>query len=349
MASESEVKEWFRRFITWLLVFFIVWPFAFIFIFLGLIIVLGLLGIFLQMNLVQSGSSAMNILMPPDNGLFWFLWAWQNIPVALLLAGGIASIPIVKAEMGKKNKAQVEQRKTEVLAGISTFTKSLIEKTKDKELSVRVQQTANSKIGELIKQKDEDIEKILHVIVEQQKKLIKEENNLIKEEKKQKAKQKAFAAKQRAKGLELYKGEWLPAKKVKQIKEAEIGIDNNFAGYSAFEFEEFISKLFRAMGYEAKTTSKTGDYGIDVIAKKDHEVFAIQAKKYTAGQNVSNRDVQRILGAMKLRNVKATHGVLVTTAYFTRQAREQAEETDVELWDKDYLHKMVEKYLIEKK
>ncbi len=99
--------------------------------------------------------------------------------------------------------------------------------------------------------------------------------------------------------------------------------------------------------YEIFTlTKKTGDFGVDVIAKKGSDTIAIQVKKYATGTPVGNREVQMLLGAMQKKDIKANHSILITTSHFTVQAREQADELAIELWDKHELSKMVKKYLM---
>ncbi|MFA4855263.1 MAG: restriction endonuclease [archaeon] len=161
------------------------------------------------------------------------------------------------------------------------------------------------------------------------------------------AKRLKFQKEQTAKGLELYKDKWIPIKEAQRRKALEIGLENNFKELTPYEFEEFVAKLFDAMGYETKVTKKTGDYGIDVIARKGKDVIAIQVKQFAAGNNVGNRDIQRLLGAMQLKDVKANKGIVVTTSDFTVQAEHQASETPVELWNKHILHQMVKKYLMQ--
>lgn len=119
----------------------------------------------------------------------------------------------------------------------------------------------------------------------------------------------------------------------------------NYAFISPYEFETLVADLFRRMGYEVELTRKSADYGIDVIAKNQKDVIAIQAKKYSKGNNVSNRDVQRLLGAMQLSTVRANKGILITTSDFTVQAKEQAKETPIELWDGEYFNSIMLKYL----
>ena len=47
---------------------------------------------------------------------------------------------------------------------------------------------------------------------------------------------------------------------------------------SGFEFEEFIAKFFEKLGYHSRTTKKSGDQGVDVLAEKDGQIIAIQTK-----------------------------------------------------------------------
>lgn len=111
-----------------------------------------------------------------------------------------------------------------------------------------------------------------------------------------------------------------------------------------YEFEKRVALLFRKMGFKVKLTSKSGDYGVDVIAKDETETVAIQVKRYRPGNNVGNRDVQRLLGAMQLHSIRADKAVIATTSDFTIQAKEQAKETPIELWNGDFLDSMFEKY-----
>lgn len=126
----------------------------------------------------------------------------------------------------------------------------------------------------------------------------------------------------------------------------EILLSSNFSFMSPYDFEEFVAKLFNKLGYNTRTTSKTGDYGVDVIAENGFEKVAIQCKKYHEGNTVGNQTIQMLLGAMQLKGLKADRGVVVTTSHFTRQAYKQAESNNIELWDKDILHQAVKKHFI---
>ena len=115
--------------------------------------------------------------------------------------------------------------------------------------------------------------------------------------------------------------------------------------FSHFEFEEFIAKLFRKMGYQTEDTRKTGDYGVDVIAKDKNDTIAVQVKQFKHGNNVGNVTVQQVLGAMW--KVKANKAIIITTSDFTVQAKVQARESPIELWNLPALKSMVRKYFIE--
>jgi restriction system protein len=159
-----------------------------------------------------------------------------------------------------------------------------------------------------------------------------------------------FEKTQRAKGLIKYvtadgEEKWGKPEEVKKWKEAEIGLENNFANLSPFEFEDFIAKLFEKIGYKTQKMRNTGDYGCDILATDGKKNVVIQCKKNKEGNLVGNQAVQQTLGSMW--KFKAKKAILVTTSDFTPMAREQAEGAPIELWNKKVLHEMVRRYLIE--
>jgi hypothetical protein len=60
---------------------------------------------------------------------------------------------------------------------------------------------------------------------------------------------------------------------------------SNYTFISPYEFEKVVAQLFERMGYNVELTSKSGDYGIDVIARYKQDVIAIQTKKYNQGND----------------------------------------------------------------
>ena len=154
-----------------------------------------------------------------------------------------------------------------------------------------------------------------------------------------------FKEKQLAKGLVEYKNKWVTKKEFIKLQEIDIGLDKNFMNMNGYQFEEFIAELFTKIGYKTRVTSKSRDFGIDVIAKGNGDIIAIQCKRFADGVNVGNRDVQRAKGSIDYH--RANKCIIITNQDFTVQAKIQARGTkNIELWGRTTLHKMVKKYFI---
>lgn len=96
------------------------------------------------------------------------------------------------------------------------------------------------------------------------------------------------------------------------------------------QFERLVVDVLLAMGYgfdqsAGHVTRYVGDGGIDGLVHEDKlglSTIFIQAKRYQDGHNVGRPDVQQFLGA--LTGAGASKGVFITSASFTREAREFA-------------------------
>ncbi|NMJ77085.1 hypothetical protein GLU64_01595 [Nanohaloarchaea archaeon] len=148
----------------------------------------------------------------------------------------------------------------------------------------------------------------------------------------------------RSSGLSSYKGLWADEEKIKKLKKAKMGAKNNFQNISPYEFEEFVAKLFRSKGYSARVTSKTGDAGIDVIAKKNGEKIAIQAKRHKRSNKVGSPTVQKTLGSMH--EINADKSIVVTSSTFTQPAKNRARNAPIELWGKGKIHREIDRHMI---
>lgn len=110
----------------------------------------------------------------------------------------------------------------------------------------------------------------------------------------------------------------------------EKDLQNNFRRFEPYEFEELIGRLFAAKGYQVEVTQKSGDFGVDVIARAGHDVVAIQVKHWEA--SVGGPDVHKTLGSMITYN--ANRALVITTSDFTNQAYEiQKRGAPVVLWN----------------
>lgn len=137
---------------------------------------------------------------------------------------------------------------------------------------------------------------------------------------------------------------------IQEIK-LEIGLNDNiisessdrnksFDNTTGQEFEWFCAKLLEKNGFEdVKVTSASGDFGVDITAIQNYILYAIQCKCYSSDIGVDA--VYQISGGMKYYN--ANVGIVLTNRYFTKQAKELANNIGIILWDRDFLLKLIEK------
>lgn len=94
------------------------------------------------------------------------------------------------------------------------------------------------------------------------------------------------------------------------------------------KFEELVAAVFRQTGFDVELTPETRDGGIDIIAVRKDSLLGeglhlIECKRYIPGNTVGIGVVQRLLGVVEQH--RATKGIIVTTATFTRDALEVAQ------------------------
>ena len=158
-------------------------------------------------------------------------------------------------------------------------------------------------------------------------------------------------AKDHAREWEQYDKKWDSVQKEqerKQLEKAEVewkrfhklrslsGLDD----LNGFEFEAAIAGLYEHKGYSVEITKASGDYGVDVLARKGKDILAIQAKRYTG--KVGIKAVQEVSsGAFYY---KATKAIVITNSFFTNQAKELANKTGITLINKKRLANMWKSY-----
>lgn len=104
-------------------------------------------------------------------------------------------------------------------------------------------------------------------------------------------------------------------------------------------FEYFLFFVFQKLGYKVSTTSKSHDYGADLILKKDGVVFVCQAKRKR--DKVGINAVQEVLGARYY--YKADKAFVMTNSFYTKSAVNLANTADVKLLNRsDLIEKMNE-------
>lgn len=114
----------------------------------------------------------------------------------------------------------------------------------------------------------------------------------------------------------------------------------NYDNMEGHQFEYFCADILKNNGFEnVEVTQGSGDHGIDILAEKDGITYAIQCKCYSS--NIGNAAVQQAHTGKSLYHKDIA--VVLTNRYFTTQAKEEAGQLGVKLWDRDKLNEMIEK------
>lgn len=119
-------------------------------------------------------------------------------------------------------------------------------------------------------------------------------------------------------------------------------------------FEHLVIKLLTQMGYggtvehAGEVIGQSGDEGIDGIIREDKlgfNLIYIQAKRWDCDATVGRPEIQKFVGA--LAGQGASKGLFITTAKFTKEARQYAEKqhtTKVVLVDGQTLARLMIEY-----
>jgi len=107
-----------------------------------------------------------------------------------------------------------------------------------------------------------------------------------------------------------------------------------------FAFEGYVADILSKNGFvNVEVTSKSHDWGTDVIAEKDGLKYLFQCKYYTKPVGVAA--VQEVYTSMM--HYKAHVAAVVTNSVFTSAAQILADETRVLLYDGEWLNTMQKK------
>ncbi len=105
--------------------------------------------------------------------------------------------------------------------------------------------------------------------------------------------------------------------------------------FSDKEFEFIIKWLFEELGYEVHPEMHPACLGVDLVAVKDDERIAINARMYPRTFNVSE-SILLIAQETKC-NYECQRSIVLITTYFNQQSLAEAQRLNVELWDRDTL------------
>lgn len=109
-------------------------------------------------------------------------------------------------------------------------------------------------------------------------------------------------------------------------------------GTTPVEFEGMCAQVLRECGWQASTTSGSGDQGADVIGTREGIKFVLQCKLYSGA--VGNKAVQEVIAAKSF--YRANIAAVVTNAQFTPSAHQLANSSGIELVHFSDLRRVVE-------
>jgi restriction system protein len=127
---------------------------------------------------------------------------------------------------------------------------------------------------------------------------------------------------------------WKAWRRWKAIKVSQID------GMTGTEFEQFLGKIMTHRGYRVTLNGASGDLGVDLIARKDKETLAIQAKRQ-AGK-VSRRAVSDAVAGMQ--HYKCTSSMVISNAYYSPGAKALAQSTGCILIDRSALTRWIQDF-----
>ncbi len=121
-------------------------------------------------------------------------------------------------------------------------------------------------------------------------------------------------------------------------------LHNNFSRFEWRDMEEIVGKLFEKKGYRVEVTQASGDFGVDVWARKLDEEIAIQVKHYEkdVGFDALTKTVAVTFG-------KANKAIVISTkSGFSKQSYEYQNDHRhaVELWTSKKLKDEIRNFLL---
>ena len=104
------------------------------------------------------------------------------------------------------------------------------------------------------------------------------------------------------------------------------------------KFEELVASIMRDLGFEVELTQATRDGGRDIIAYirngLTNFLAHVECKRYSPENKVSVDIIRSVVGVHNMRN--ANKSIIVTTGFYTKDAREEAKLAENALDLKDY-------------
>ena len=112
----------------------------------------------------------------------------------------------------------------------------------------------------------------------------------------------------------------------------------------AYEFEQFVAKIWELQNWDTHVTKGADDGGIDIVTKQSTpfpKKQVIQVKRYAPSNSVGRPDIQQY-ASIRQEQTDVDMVVVVTTGQFTDGAEEAAKTLNVKLIDGPRLYNLIE-------
>jgi len=105
------------------------------------------------------------------------------------------------------------------------------------------------------------------------------------------------------------------------------------------KFEEVVAELLSKLGYAVDLTPASADGGFDMYAaRKDglgRFLYLVECKRYAPSQKVGVQIVRSLYGVVQQKRANA--GIIATTSFFTKGAKELQQQLQYQMHLQDYL------------
>jgi restriction system protein len=106
---------------------------------------------------------------------------------------------------------------------------------------------------------------------------------------------------------------------------------------SGVEFEQYVAALLETRGFNVIVTPQSGDAGVDIVAQRGNDRYAVQAKRYAHHKHLGASAVQEVVTGRIVPKYDCNKTMVVTTAYFGPTAHMLGTLHNCELVDRDTL------------
>ena len=86
------------------------------------------------------------------------------------------------------------------------------------------------------------------------------------------------------------------------------------------EFEDYVAARMQRAGWQITFTPASGDYGVDLIARRDYKSVAVQCKRLSKPVGIGSRTA----GGFRARHYDCTKSIVVSNQEFTDAAKRLA-------------------------